>query len=63
MASKKKLPDIVYVYYDHDGEDAYLMACEKMSDAAEREGRVLVGVYRLDSLVNVSLEVKLEQVK
>ena len=63
MASKKKLPDIVYVYYDYDGEDAYLIACDKMSDAAEKDRKVLVGIYSLDSLVNVSLEVKAEQAK
>ena len=61
--TKKKLPNVVYVYYNYDGEDDYLMACEKMSDAADKEGKVLVGIYHLESLVNVSLEVKAEQAK
>lgn len=63
MAKKKKLPNVVYVYYNYDGEDAYLMACEEMDDAAEKGNKVLVGIYNLESVVNVSLELKAEQAK
>ena len=60
----KKLPDIVYVYWEDDGDDdVWLMASEKIDDAAEKGDKKLVGIYKLESLVNVSLEVKAEQAK
>jgi len=58
MAKKVKLPDVVYVYYDYDGEDSFLMACDSLEDTAEKGNKVLVGIYRLESTVNVTLEVK-----
>jgi len=63
MAKKMKLPDVVYVCIEDDGEDAYLMVYDEMKGAAEWIGKKLVGIYHLESLVNVSLEVKAEQAK
>ena len=36
---------------------------DEMRGAAKWTGKKLVGIYRLESLVNVSLEVKAEQAK
>ena len=63
MAKKMKLPDVVYVCIEDEGEDAHLMAYGEMRGAAKWTGKKLVGIYRLESLVNVSLEVKAEQAK
>ena len=63
MAKKMKLPDIVYVCIEDEGDDAYLMAYKEMKGAAKWMGKKLVGIYHLESLVNISLEVKAEQAK
>ena len=59
MAKKQqppKLHDIVYVSRDAYGD---LMIWDKASDATEgKDEKVIVGIYRLESLITVSLEVK-----
>ena len=63
MSKKVKLPEVVYVYWDYDGEDSYLMACENPEDTASKGEKTLVGIYRKESVVNASLELKLVEAK
>ena len=61
MAKKQaQLPKVVYVSRDSDADDEWdgLMVWSNIEEVAEKGKNVIVGIYRLESLITVSLEVK-----
>jgi len=54
----KKLPKKVYVHREWDGDDWYLVADEKLADAADKDEKRTVGVYELVETLTVTTEVK-----
>jgi hypothetical protein len=56
-AKKQEFPETVYVYRNIYEDVRFLLAEEDVKDINSAEDRVLVGVYRLEKLVNVKREI------
>lgn len=59
----KALPKTLYVKYEQDGDENYLIAGETQRELAEMSETVTVGKYQLIETAKVSMEEKVTVVK
>lgn len=61
--SKHKLPPMVFVYEETDGEDTFYLAYKNVRDTATPEEARFVGKYYLNSVQEVSMKVSRKNVR
>lgn len=61
-AKKKQeiFPQTLHVSFEDDGDSGFFLANKSMEALAEKNQTVEVAVYKLQKIVNVTLEVKTE---
>jgi hypothetical protein len=58
--SEPGFPKQIFVVRETDRDEEFLVVYESELEAAEKDGKVIVGVYQLRKEIEVTLEVKVE---
>lgn len=57
-----KLPKVIYVKKEIDGDDEFFISSEHTRDLAEKDEPVIIGTYRLEQLNEVRMGVIVNEV-